>query len=392
MAVFLTIKRSAVERAALARLLVSNLCAQHRRKRAFPSHLNDFAAQTLACECALFLQGATMDPPAEDARSWWPRRRAQFFPFGAQASVESILDWFYIPHFYQQHGQLLGALVRISRQRVLPVLMDDRNRPRLLNHLLQILRAAANNEPGLHAEEDGLAYYRNNVRIVACIFHAVMRGDRYSPCDEERFTRGYEAALGPAVLRTLHLLDGRAEQTYLLDLLLALHFRGKLPRQAVPERALARIPGYVTDFGLEDDAAMQTGFPLRIMLRYLRRMRLRVDCAAPGCGRHSHESTTGHMFPVCARCGLATYCSRACQKRDWAGAHRDVCDILRELWTFADLDMDDDALVDACYRHDFPVSRATRLTEWMASVPYISCISYKRDPAMPVPQGTGGNV
>lgn len=173
------------------------------------------------------------------------------------------------------------------------------------------------------------------------------------------------------------MLDGFDEQPHLLDLLLALHLRDKLPRAALPELAIQRMPGYIADFCLEDDRTMRSGGPFAVLLRYLRRMWVRMDCLAPDCKRHSHESTTGHTFPLCGRCQFAMYCSRACQKRDWdrAGApHREICDILREVFTFSYMDMDEALFVDACLENNFPVSRAIRLTDWIASVPYRSCI------------------
>jgi hypothetical protein len=38
--------------------------------------------------------------------------------------------------------------------------------------------------------------------------------------------------------------------------------------------------------------------------------------------------STGKGFQVCARCGIAAYCSRECQSKDWKDRHKEYCKIL----------------------------------------------------------------
>lgn len=40
--------------------------------------------------------------------------------------------------------------------------------------------------------------------------------------------------------------------------------------------------------------------------------------------------------------------------------------MLRKLFTFANLDMDEHEVVVACHRDTFPLSRVKRLTEWLS--------------------------
>jgi hypothetical protein len=48
-------------------------------------------------------------------------------------------------------------------------------------------------------------------------------------------------------------------------------------------------------------------------------------CGLPSCA-HRGEVARGELkLKVCARCGRVAYCSRACQKEDWARHRRQEC-------------------------------------------------------------------
>lgn len=180
--VFLTTKRTEAERDELSRWMLATICERHRRERTFPEDLHPVAAHTIACQLSLFVTGVGMEELADASTgpsTLWPRRRADYFPLGPQITVESILDWFCRDREYQQHGQLLAILIQISRQRVLPVLMLDSNRHRLMAQLLRMLSGA--NVPmdgGAYRRDSIMRFHHNDVRGAACILHAVMRGHR----------------------------------------------------------------------------------------------------------------------------------------------------------------------------------------------------------------------
>jgi hypothetical protein len=57
-------------------------------------------------------------------------------------------------------------------------------------------------------------------------------------------------------------------------------------------------------------------------------------CNNPACVNtacHSEQRLVGGPKTVCAGCGRARYCSRACQVQHWSAAHKAVCKQLREV-------------------------------------------------------------
>ncbi|EJD35144.1 hypothetical protein AURDEDRAFT_188828 [Auricularia subglabra TFB-10046 SS5] len=91
----------------------------------------------------------------------------------------------------------------------------------------------------------------------------------------------------------------------------------KLPDSALPPAVRAhRLP----DMNIIDMVIW--------VLALLREKRSRW-CPGPGCGRFVHQLEPGAAMHPCAGCGIAHYCSRACERRDWEdGRHEKLCSIM----------------------------------------------------------------
>lgn len=176
--------------------------------------------------------------------------------------------------------------------------------------------------------------------------------------------RGYTRELTDAICKVLAVADPdgprlpRINLTYIASAFCAVlpaHEKGDRPPvlRAVDERTVALLKD-----------------PFLNLHNSLHRVRLERQCYSSVCTRSRGAQT---KLLKCSKCRLAQYCSRECQKADWrceTHPHKEICDMLQELFVFTTLDASGETFSAACVEHEFPLERVDRLIAWTGEPAY----------------------
>ncbi|EJD39435.1 hypothetical protein AURDEDRAFT_171435 [Auricularia subglabra TFB-10046 SS5] len=266
-----------------------------------------------------------------DKHGRWPSRVGQLFPYGEKATVDALLDVLDRDILFGPLG-ILNELLVISRTVVLPALLPDRNRGRVIRAVAKLLvptqlREIARTMPW-YAGGDR-AMFPAAVGFLRVTFY----GPGAVPGEAKELCSGNECRLLTAVIAGLeNVKDEDYEMTILVyvavDIYAHLGVLYPSKRFVVPERIL--------NWAAAQRAKTQGSFS-RILLQLVSQTVKRRRCAASDCRRSEHESGDGTSFSMCARCKVPRYCSKECQARDWKGVqsdadgslpHKRVCPVL----------------------------------------------------------------
>ncbi|EJD35500.1 hypothetical protein AURDEDRAFT_188722 [Auricularia subglabra TFB-10046 SS5] len=304
----------------------------------------------------------------------WPVRKEQLFPYGPEATVSSLVERI---NKHPPAQRLTGSLLNFHRPIVFPILMQEGNRTRvttcITGHLASCTSAvkaaqAALPQPAVDDVRD--AVLRKHVEScdgVLSLLVAITAGPDSLAGDRAQFYRNNEAALFRAFhdlasLGTIHERDKYSAISHFPTELWAL-----LSEAQRLEFGCRDLPAYARNVETGEDLQQN---PYRALRYYLSIRPETRDCSAPGCAKTVHEPGMRHAFAKCAKCRVVQYCSRACQKADWTGLplpHKEVCDALHELSTFATWDtwqMTADEFCAACTEHAYPLGRVDKLIYW----------------------------
>ncbi|EJD39496.1 hypothetical protein AURDEDRAFT_128267 [Auricularia subglabra TFB-10046 SS5] len=265
-----------------------------------------------------------------DKQGRWPARVEQLFPRGAQSAVDALLDYC---ELYVSAGPIdvVSSLLVMARPVVLPLLAEDATRARLIDVICKMLDPVAagltSRAPWL--KRDGAAMER-----ATTFLSHLATGPGALPRDETQFTAGHEAALLAAVTPVVQ----RLPETHPLFSWLAAWCANLSSRTATaPPPRVARWAARQDALRRRHHGETKYAHVVRdIVLQALAR---RV-CAGPGCAAAVLQAADGKPFPVCGRCRVPRYCSRACQRRDWRGEgapgerlvpHRQSCGVLAKI-------------------------------------------------------------
>ncbi|EJD35157.1 hypothetical protein AURDEDRAFT_175791 [Auricularia subglabra TFB-10046 SS5] len=257
-------------------------------------------------------------------RGTWPVETADLFPSGAAVYVR-----FETP----VQMRLLGDVLFVAHALVFPAVLRENDV--LVGALVRRLNTAGDPE-SLHA---ALALIRGVSDAPDAVPDALLQ-----------LTLGNEEALFDAAMDALNATkDAPAGISDALAKFAAALF----PRLEVLETNLdPRVRAHLT---AGDSTLGLAGILYELFQEISTRKRV---CVAPGCG----ASVSGR-FVRCSDCGVAVYCSKSCQRRDWnrdsVVAHKVVCPLLRKIFAVADLSMSRYAFeraVVGAYQWSYPES------------------------------------
>lgn len=369
--------------ASVARLLLHSFVHCHRciprRTRVTREALDDFLDPVMDHAC-MTLQICLVSRIGGQAKGFyskrgrWPKSADQLFPYGPERTMKSLVDQMSL---HPLAVTVITGLVSVHRPLAFPVLIQEETRGRFISAVVDRLAAAAAAAEAdsarigptiIPAVKDALAHRNlNSCSHILFMLRAVEVGVDSKDSDRLRLTHGREVDLLKPLDALLSLFsDIRSVDQYVVELANRLwHTSSRARRREKLEERRGPLPSYVTWRNSQDEMVFRD--PYRALRYYLRMKTWRRGCNLVECEKQVHDRATPALFSRCAKCRVVQYCSRDCQKADWTHVwipHRDICDMLQELSTFARVEMDSVEFADACRAHCFPLKRVDSLIEW----------------------------
>ncbi|KZW01046.1 hypothetical protein EXIGLDRAFT_830252 [Exidia glandulosa HHB12029] len=305
-------------------------------------------------------------------RGLWPTEPDQLLPYGAKTSITTLKVW-YCSLLALPPISLLGSILICCRHLAFPEVCASPVREHIIESTIETLKACVQvAQPHLQkferqwrgrttprgARKMSLMQHVGPIRAIGLVLDVIARGPDAHRDDQRQFARGYEKPLYDVVCSCLPFFDDDDEmKEWLAYFVTVLHTELQLPDSDLPAFARASL----------QNLAEEVIDPYRAMRKVLETASSRRDCRGPGCGKSVHESGTGKPFPRCSGCKLVQYCTKECQKADWTHGipHKEICGIIKEVWTYASLEMDPHEFEKACRAHHLPKDRAMRVIEWV---------------------------
>ncbi|EJD39495.1 hypothetical protein AURDEDRAFT_128266 [Auricularia subglabra TFB-10046 SS5] len=294
-----------------------------------------FESTSHIIKCALHLgehgaagRAVLATKPFADRQGRWPARVEQLFPRGAPAAVDALLHYC---ELYVSAGPLdvVCGLLEMARPVVLPLLAQDATRARLIDVICKMLDPAS---AGLNVRAPWLRRDGAATERATNFLSSLVTGLGALPRDETEFVAGHEAALLAAVTPVVL----RLPQTHRLFRWLASLCANMASRTGTePPPRISRWSA--------NEAARHRRHPTpfaRVVRDIVLQAVGRRVCAGPGCAASVLQTADEKSFPVCGRCRVPRYCSRACQRRDWRGEgalgerlvpHKQSCGVLAKI-------------------------------------------------------------
>lgn len=235
----------------------------------------------------------------------WPTHPEELIPTGANLAVSTLVWWCARPDCLTYPMLVLGSYLRIARDHVFPELLCG---PLVVDAL--VLRLARNADAPRSAAGFRLDHRAPEILMAAMLLRIIYNGQNAAPDDMDRFVRGREARLLPAVEAALRLVDRGSGHPFSILTTYALALRARLGLPANQESPYA-------------------GMGVVLLLRHaLRALGTSRRCGRLGCAARDD----GARFAVCATCRMLRYCTRECQRRDWRAGeparHKILCPLL----------------------------------------------------------------
>ncbi|EJD34955.1 hypothetical protein AURDEDRAFT_130895 [Auricularia subglabra TFB-10046 SS5] len=288
----------------------------------------------------------------------WPTSVDQLFPYGPDRTVEGIIDC--CCAFLSPSPLLvLNAILDLTRPRVWDLLLEPTTHHRLawaicVTILLGIPDAHAKLSlytgrapPGCSVPQkwkkarwlqDG-----TGITSASTLADTIRFGSYALPDDELRFAAPHAEILENVFPLAVDYY--RTTQPVVCETLNS--YLDTLRRTRIAEQHVSEDLDSVLE---HDPRSLGVLRIVRLAIGWLQHAR---RCAAPQCSRTLVDRPDDEDKPLsaCARCRLAQYCSRECQRRDWKAGepvpHKQLCPILSELQSRADRNLPETDYVDA---------------------------------------------
>ncbi|EJD35502.1 hypothetical protein AURDEDRAFT_130596 [Auricularia subglabra TFB-10046 SS5] len=225
-------------------------------------------------------------------------------------------------------------------------------------------------QPVPPALRDAVTQSRMGPVIPTSLLYIITLGPGAGLSDHQKFMRSWEVELFTALDAVLRLPEGPDYVEGRVTVLVR-YLWDKLSEAQRQELGYTDAPRYL---GGCDDAALE---PLRndpyvVLHCLLKRLveAIHQTCAAADCRMNVQDKATPGGLSRCGKCRFVRYCSKECQKAAWTHAerpHKEICDMLTELFTFANMDMRMQEFTQACRERCFPLERADTLAQWAGS-------------------------
>lgn len=288
----------------------------------------------------------------------WPVTQDELFPLGLHQTVKALVR-LCSAHILGSTA-LLGSVILRCRSLVFSEILADENRSQIIRIISDTLVSCRrSSSPGLPADDEHAFRVQTSAEPAAMLLRYICTGPGFCECDLERFTRGFERVLYPALLASLSLLHDPTESLFLHTLTARLH--QQLGLRHTPPPLIDTIHFLCTD----------SHDPYGNLLKHMGILRRLTSCLNTSCRMHVHDRPSGHTFPCCSRCRMVQYCSQACQRVHWqesATPHKGLCGALRQAAEYANVSNDAEDFAARCRAHSFPRSDVERLTDWIKSI------------------------
>lgn len=283
----------------------------------FQSAASIFTAAVHSGELSVARRTLRAGKAFSDKHGRWPARVDQLFPHGVRAAVDGLLA---NCELYLSEGPVsaLGVMVDIARPVIMPVLVSEPFRTRLVEVVLKMLDPVAS---GLLERAPWLTDSQLSLRKTVYLLEAMIIGPA-SHTVAGFFAGREDALLGTiaSVTETMEDDDPLLESLSLWCNALVRHSGRTMPPRM--QRWLA-----AQDSGASADCKHSAAHTLHQYIFALATSRV---CAGPGCTLVALQ----RPFAACARCRTPRYCTRACQRADWKGEgdallpHKTICRVL----------------------------------------------------------------
>ncbi|KZV98317.1 hypothetical protein EXIGLDRAFT_763623 [Exidia glandulosa HHB12029] len=315
----------------------------------------------------------------------WPSTPDQLFPLGPERTIDHLV------HSAQHRGpaNLLSAMLQRHRPRVFEEITKPKNHAFLLRVTIDAFEAAARlaattlstynqsmDRPSAAptpASDEAVIKAVKRYDPFTTLLAIILAGVDSQPRELARFAFRYEDGLYRAIVSVLtHLSDVEEWHPALLEVAIALYQKLDVAHRRDPPPFIRA--GVEENLKAQEDVYLLLGGAFPLLFR-------RRACTRPACGEQPHTRPGNTAFAKCASCKAVQYCSRECQRADWREEHRDICDILKEVFTiipkadipyFAPQD-----IAQACRYHALPPDRARRLATWILGTPEETPAAYR---------------
>ncbi|KZV98315.1 hypothetical protein EXIGLDRAFT_832250 [Exidia glandulosa HHB12029] len=304
----------------------------------------------------------------------WPSTPDQLFPLGPERTIDHLVHSAY----HRGAVNLLSAMLQRHRPRVFEEITKVENNDFLLRATIRGFEAAArlaaatlsthNESIGrpsaapTPASDEAVVEALEIYDPFTTLLVTILAGVDSQPHELARFAFCYDHVLYRAVVSVLaHVSDAEKCNPPLAKVAIALYQKLDVVHRRDPPPPFIRVE-------VEEDLKAQVDV-YRLLGGVLPLFFLRRACTWPACGKQPHTRTGSTAFAKCASCRAVQYCSRDCQRADWREEHREICDILKEVFTIlpkAEIpDLPRHEIAQVCRDHALPPDRARRLATWI---------------------------
>lgn len=309
--------------------------------------------------------------PYANRHGRWPTSPEELFPTGPTQTVTTLLTLI-------DDGvgveRVLLCVLSVDRPLTFPAISSSPNRERFIAIFFARWRAAASaiasdlaklRTPVIPDVRDRIAdRHIPPLQNIGFILLSIFSHPDHGQDDGLAFVHGHEEDLARAMDPVLsYLKNPKTSHELLSDLAINVWYC-VLMRRGGDLGGLA-VPSYIR--AAEDDALRKLDDPYLTLRSLISEQTVPRSCHARHCAKPVHEKETSGAYACCAACRVAKYCSKECQRADWGHAlypHKAVCPMLRELFSFADMNMSSDEFAARCRARGFPLGHVDRLIEW----------------------------
>ncbi|EJD35191.1 hypothetical protein AURDEDRAFT_175722 [Auricularia subglabra TFB-10046 SS5] len=265
----------------------------------------------------------------------WPTEVEQLLPYGAEATVRALVD---ACSLFADDSPLwvLNAVLHLARPRVWSALLDPSNLFAIVHPLIMVILSAIkpiSELPAINATvnwrdaawlHDGQALH-----AAAEFFTTILSGPYAQPDDILQFLAPkldmVREAYGLAEVQW-HTARPYREDWWKITVALS-----SASPVAGAARELVSDAEVLRSLETKPRGAVILGIIRHALTAFTR------HCAGPGC---THTMLDDTPLPTCARCKVARYCIKHCQRADWTSGspipHRRLCPVLATMHAVAD--------------------------------------------------------
>ncbi|EJD49875.1 hypothetical protein AURDEDRAFT_160894 [Auricularia subglabra TFB-10046 SS5] len=268
----------------------------------------------------------------------WPTTPDQLFPYGPRQTLVALVEGC-LSDEDDGYWWVLNAVMQLARPRVWPVLLADEDLHTMLCcACVLVVSHGTDFRPVMGPHRNGTVVagrgpHRNvswlvsgrGLGIVSSFLETIRAGPYARPDDIYQFLCPHTSVFRDAhALASRRFLSNPSNSDWRAVMICL------APTSAHVHEAQTLVPDSQVFAAVEENP--RSGAAVTVIQLALRALYSDRHCAGPACTRTALDDETDKPpLPTCARCKLARYCARACQRSDWAGGHRRICRVLSAL-------------------------------------------------------------